>query len=63
MKNLIELITNSILTDEDDIQEQSEIATEIYLSSTPEEKEQIDKMFIAICGWSIKTLLDKVKEE
>lgn len=46
------------MTDEEDSMKSSETMKDTYLSATTEEKQKIDAMFIALCGWSMKTLLE-----
>jgi hypothetical protein len=60
--NLYEFIQNAIKTDDEPIDECSFEMERIYLEADNEEKKQIDRMFIALCGWSIKTMLTEIPE-
>jgi hypothetical protein len=56
--NLIEKIYEAMTTDGDGNDKQAEILEQEYMDATPEEKKAIDRVFIALCGWSLKALLE-----
>jgi len=57
MSTLIDRIQEEMLSDDEDREEQSEWLEEYYNQSSKEEKDRIDLCFIALCGWSLETLL------
>ena len=59
MNTLIDKIQDALLSDDDDREEQSEYLTEAYKAASQESKEAIDKCFIALCGWSLKSLIEQ----
>jgi hypothetical protein len=56
--NLIEKVFEEISTDEDNSDTQSEIMEREYLEATVNQRKAIDRVFIALCGWSLKTLIE-----
>ena len=56
--NLIEKIYEEMSTDSDGDERQAEILQNEYTSATVEQQKAIDRVFIALCGWSLKTLID-----
>ena len=59
--NLIELIENAILTDEENSDDCSQIMINTYNECSDAEKMKIDKIFINLCGWSIKKLMEEIR--
>ena len=57
--NLIERITKLILSDDECTEKQSDILKNTYEDATPEAQAAIDDALICICGYSLKTLLDR----
>ena len=57
MPTLIDKIQEEMLSDDEDREEQSEYLERCYNESSEAEKKRIDDCFIALCGWSLKTLL------
>ena len=60
---LYEKIQEAMDTDDVSIEECSEGLEEVYRCATPNEKLMIDRCFINLCGWSIKTLLEQVDKD
>ena len=58
--NLIAHVSKALFSDDDD---QSEMLAEIYLSANQAEKDVLDRAFICLCGWSLKTLMGKCVKE
>lgn len=56
--NLIERITDLILSDDENTDKQSDILTRTYDDANAEKKTAIDNALICICGYSLKTLLN-----
>ena len=54
-------IIEAIQTDGDFNKRQQQIILDNYEQATPEEKERIDNIFIALTGWSLETLIESVK--
>lgn len=61
--NLFEKIQEEMNTDTESIESISEGLKDVYMCSTPNERLMIDRCFINLCGWSIKTLLENIDEE
>ncbi len=59
MTTLIDKIELEMRLDEEDRKEQSEQLEYAYIHSPEETQKAIDTCFIALCGWSLKTLLTK----
>ncbi len=59
MTTLIDKVELEMRADEEDRKEQSEHLKYAYTSSSEETKKAIDTCFIALCGWSLNTLLTK----
>lgn len=51
---LVERITYAIATDDDD---QSERLADVYLGADDAGKDVLDRAFICLCGWQLKTLM------
>lgn len=63
MELLINEIQELMLTDEDNRERQSEKLISVYESASFEQKIQIDKCFICLCGYSLETLIEKRKDD
>jgi len=55
--NLIEKVFEAMSTDGDGNEKQAEIMEQEYLDATEDQQKAIDRVFIALCGWSVRTLL------
>ena len=58
--SLVARVSKAMYSDDDD---QSEMLADIYLTSNPTEKDVLDRAFICLCGWSLRTLMDKCENE
>jgi hypothetical protein len=56
--NLIEKIYKEMTTDSDSDDNQAEILQNEYMKATVDQQKAIDRVFIALCGWSLKTLIE-----
>ena len=56
--NLIEKVYNEMSTDADGNEKQAQIMENEYGDATEDQKKAIDRVFIALCGWSLKTLIE-----
>jgi hypothetical protein len=56
--NLIEKIFEEMSTDADGNDKQAAIMEDEYMDATEDQKKAIDRVFIALCGWSLKTLIE-----
>ena len=56
--NIIDKIHCAISLDEDGNDKQAQILEDEYMTATDEAKKAIDRVFIALCGWSLKTLIE-----
>jgi hypothetical protein len=56
--NLIEKVFEEMSTDADGNEKQAEIMEQEYTDATEDQKKAIDRVFIALCGWSLKTLIE-----
>jgi hypothetical protein len=56
--NLIERIYEEMTTDSDSNDKQAEILKNEYTTATVDQQKAIDRVFIALCGWSLKTLIE-----
>ena len=59
MPTLIDKIQEEMLSDDEDREKQSGYLADCYNESSEAEKKRIDDCFIALCGWSLKTLLNR----
>jgi hypothetical protein len=55
--NLIEKVYNEMSTDADGNEKQAQIAKYEYMHATIDQQKAIDRVFIALCGWSLRTLI------
>jgi hypothetical protein len=55
--NLIQKVFEEMSTDADGNDKQAEILKNEYMEATENQQKAIDRVFIALCGWSLKTLL------
>jgi hypothetical protein len=58
MMHLIERIARAIETNEDDSGQQSANIAVEYRRATTQEQYLLDRVFIALCGYSLKTLIE-----
>ena len=56
--NLIEKVFEEMSTDADGNEKQAGIMEDEYMDATEDQKKAIDRVFIALCGWSLKTLIE-----
>jgi hypothetical protein len=56
--NLIEKVFEEMSSDADGNEKQAEIMEQEYMDATEDQKKAIDRVFIALCGWSLKTLIE-----
>jgi hypothetical protein len=56
--NLIEKVYNEMSTDADGNEKQAQIMENEYMDATEDQKKAIDRVFIALCGWSLKTFIE-----
>ena len=56
--NLIEKIYEAMTTDGDGNDKQARILEEHYTSATEDQKKAIDRVFIALCGYCLKTFIE-----
>jgi hypothetical protein len=56
---LIDGIQEEMLNDDEDREIQSELLVDRYNSSDDNTQRSIDQCFIDVCGWSLKTLIEK----
>ena len=56
--NLIEKVYNEMSTDADGNEKQAQIMENEYMDATEDQKKAIDRVFIALCGWSLKTIIE-----
>jgi hypothetical protein len=55
--NLVERILNEMLTDEEPREKQSQYLRRTYETANEAERARLDHAFIALCGWSLATLI------
>jgi hypothetical protein len=55
--NIIEKVFEEMSTDADGNGKQAEILKEEYMQAAQDQQKAIDRVFIALCGWSLRTLL------
>jgi hypothetical protein len=58
--NLVARVSKALFSDDDD---QSDMLANVYLSATQGEKDLLDRAFICLCGWSLKTLMSECEKE
>ena len=56
--NLIEKIYEEMTTDNDSNDQQAEILQNEYTAATVDQQKAIDRVFITLCGWGLKTLIE-----
>ena len=54
----IEHLFRAYRLSDDDIMIMAEIMEQEYIDATEDQKKAIDRVFIALCGWSLKTLIE-----
>jgi|RhiMetdeSRZDD1v2_1073273.scaffolds.fasta_scaffold30584_9 hypothetical protein len=57
-KNIIEKVYEAMSSDTDGNNTQAEILENEYMDATADQQKAIDRVFIALCGWSLKTLIE-----
>ena len=55
--NIIEKVFEAMSTDADGNEKQAEILKNEYMTATVDEQKAIDRVFIALYSWSLRTLL------
>jgi hypothetical protein len=55
--NLIEKVYNEMSTDGDGNDKQAAIMEDEYMDAPVDQQKAIDRIFIALCGWSLRTLI------
>ena len=55
--NLIEKVYKEMSTDADGNGKQAAILKNEYMEATADQQKAIDRVFIALCGWSLRTLI------
>ena len=55
--NLIEKVYNEMSTDGDGNEKQAQIDKYEYMHATEDQQKAIDRVFIALCGWSLRTII------
>jgi hypothetical protein len=55
--NIIEKVYKEMSTDADRDERQAEILEQEYMSALEDQQKAIDRVFIALCGWSLRTLI------
>lgn len=58
--NLVAQVSKAMFSDDDD---QSEMLANLYTEANQAEKDLLDRAFICLCGWSLKTLMDRCEQE
>jgi hypothetical protein len=56
--NLIQKTYEEMTTDDYGDDKQSTILKNEYVEATEDQQKAIDRVFIALCGWSLKTLIE-----
>ena len=56
--NLIEKVFAEMSTDADGNEKQAQIMENEYMDASVDQQKAIDRVFIALCGWSLKTLIE-----
>ena len=60
--DLIGKILEEMLSDDSMTEKENEIIMDEYVNSTEDERKKIDRIFIALCGWSLKSLIEDYVE-
>ena len=56
--NVIEKVFEEMSTDADGNEKQAQILEQEYMDATEDQQKAINRVFIALCGWSLKTLIE-----
>lgn len=56
--NLIQKVYEEMSGDADGNDKQAQIMENEYMDATEDQQKAIDRVFIALCGWSLKTLIE-----
>jgi hypothetical protein len=59
--NAIDLISKEMTGDDADRNDQSERLVRVYNQAGPVEKKAIDDALICICGWSLRSIFEKLE--
>jgi hypothetical protein len=59
--NLIQKIYEAMTADYSGDDKQSKMLKTEYLNATIDQQKAIDRVFIALCGWSLKTIIEGPK--
>lgn len=62
MRNIIDIIDEEMQSDEENRDRQSEILENHYKNATKKGKGLIDDVLLCLCGWSFRTLKEKMNE-
>ena len=60
--NLIEIILDEMQTDDENTTKQSWRIIRTYEKASNEQKDLVDDILISLCGWSVPTLIDMVRD-
>jgi hypothetical protein len=60
--NLIELIRYEMDTDVDDMDKQSRLAIDTYKNAGVKARKAVDEVMTCVCGWTMQSLIDKMKD-
>jgi hypothetical protein len=58
-ETLIDRIQEEMESDDEDREKQSAILLSVYMGADEKTQAVIDEVFICLCGWSFKTLLER----
>ena len=56
--NLIEKVFEAMRTDGDGNDKQAQILEDHYMEATEDQKKAIDRVFIALCGYCLRTFIE-----
>jgi hypothetical protein len=56
--NLIAKVYKEMTSDDSGNDKQADILRYEYMKATEDQKKAIDRVFIALCGWSLKTIIE-----
>ena len=59
---LVEEFTEAFMTDAESPKQIGNVLLNIYERSDEKERELIDYVFIALCGWSLTTLIERASD-
>jgi hypothetical protein len=61
-QTLIDRVQEAMSTDDEDREKQSEYLQSIYEESDQKTRNKIDEVLMCLCGWSLKTLINRENE-